>query len=427
MIQNPLKKHEFYGFFHISPVAQNLILIIWNDDGGRIMNRIKRIITGLGIISALMFTSCGLNPFDLSLLTNNAFANIMVAFLRNLGVPVGMDKRQEGNQPAEQLAKASARSLSKVAAGEQFGTISVEDAEDSLKAWFSAEFVDANKSTLLQPGDSILFAPMENDTDNYEVKNGHVIVNLGPSPVNLLDQENFRFWAFKGHNRKIQVNGKGDKVGEEGDVTGLVFIPSKDRRMIWRGVATKAMDGIDDTHREYNVGDSASAEIDSLIREGGDWVQYGKVNYWDESEQRETMGIEIKIYHNNTVGLEEYNWADNKAETHFPLIDETSPTGDKKEFYIVATHYGEDNPSADNPHEFREEGNVYRNRSCSNPDVSEEECSLKNGYNYSDKHISYEKERGNCTGTIIFYDEDGEEIDRRTEDQCEGTGDSQTN
>ncbi|MFC1585450.1 hypothetical protein ACFL5V_07890 [Fibrobacterota bacterium] len=394
------------------------------------MNYTRKIITATGLISALSLTSCGINPFDLSLLTNNAFANIMVAFLRNLGVPVGMDKRQEGDDPTQQLARMSARSLSKVSAGQQFDTLTVAEAEEYLIAWFGQEFVDANRQKLLQDGDSILFAATENDTDNYEVKNGNVLVNLGQRPVSFLNADNFRFWAFKGHNKKIQKleNGvlKGDKVGEEADVCGLVFIPSTDRRIKWEGVVTRAMDGIGEDHREYNVGDSGSAMIEPLEQEGDDWVQYGRMNYWDESEQKETMGIEIKIYHGGTIGLDERFWSDNKADTHFPLTDETRPDGNTETYYIVATHYGENHPEANAPYEYREEGKVYRSRSCA--DAGNSDCTLRDGYNYSGVHLFYQKPRGNGEGTVTFYDEDGNEIDKQIVEQDQNqSGDSQVN
>jgi hypothetical protein len=333
----------------------------------------------------------------------------MVSFVKSLGVPVGTEKRPEGDDPAHTIvAKMSARTLKKVAQGEEFRVMSVAEAEDTLKAWLTAEYVNANRDQLLQTGDSILFATMVNDTDNYEVKNGHAMVNLGNQGI--LNQETFRFWAFNGEQEKIKIDNKGDKVGEKARVQGLVFIPSTDRRILWRAEVTKVMDGLDDpNHREYNLGDTAAAILEPLVQEGGDHVQYGTLNYWDKSENKETMGIEVKIYHNNTIGLADSNWADNKAETHFPLVEEIEGVDDKTH-YIVATHYGEDNPDSE---DYREEGNVYRKRSCKNPDLSMDQCTLKDGYNYSDIYISYKKPRGNAEGTVTFYDEDGNVLDEQ--------------
>ncbi|MBF0432877.1 MAG: hypothetical protein HQK83_16450 [Fibrobacteria bacterium] len=376
------------------------------------MKKVKQSLTVISLILAFSFSGCGVNPFDLSLLTNNVFASVMVAFLRNVGVPVGSDKRPEGND-TEKLAKASARSLNKLAANDwPHEVISVQEAEDSLKAWLSEEFVEANKSKLLQAGDSILYAEMVNDTDNFEVKNGHVIINIG-NKNSKLNTENFRFWAFMGHNKKIQIDSKGDKVGEEADVSGLVMIPSNDRRIFWKGVVTKAMDGMGEDNDEYNVGDSATAFVDSIIysAEDDDYVQYGSMDYYDKSREKNTLGIEIKIFHNNTTSLDESNWSDNLGVTHFPLKDETGLGENDKQYYIVAKHFGENYPKTDEPYEYREEGTVYRERKCKDRSLTEEECTLKIGYDYTGKYIYYQKPRGNEDGTATFYDEDGNEID----------------
>ncbi len=377
----------------------------------------KKSLILLGFVLCLSLHGCGQNPFELKLLTNNAFASVMVSFLKSLGAPVGMEKKLEGDELKNRfLEKVAGKSLAKLSSrtAEDIQWISAQAARDSLTLWLQGDTKLPSPNQLISDLDSIALVPLVNDTDNFESKTGIAIVNLGPQ--GFKNPESWKYWSFKGHTKKIQVGGRGDKVGEESEARGIVLIPTQDRRIFWTGKVTQAADGIASDSRDYNVGDSAVMRLDSIIKVAEDYVQYGLANYYDKSDDTILVDIALKVYHNNSIGLDDADWSDNWAETHFTLLDPTAL--ESKVFYIKGLHYGENYPSASAPYPNREEGFVYKKRSCAgiggnSSDPSSENCILKNGITYSNKYIVFRKPRGNAEGTVTFFDDDGNIIDER--------------